>query len=174
MAFSEQLPIITSADGQLFLAPYTLEDAQDIFGLIDRNREHLSQFDDDTARKYPTLDSVIASISNPVNFGRHRLGIRESSGVLVGAINLTRTVRSRRTAEIGYYVGSEFGGRGIGTNAVQTLSAYSFAHLGFSSLYGDVVEQNLISQRVLQKAGYKKTNQYRAHDFTYVRLTRFA
>ncbi len=53
---------IASSDGEVVLRQFTLEDAEEIFKLIDGNREHLSQFGDDTAGKYPTLDSVRESL----------------------------------------------------------------------------------------------------------------
>jgi hypothetical protein len=44
--------IIEIAGSRLRLRTFTVEDSQQIFDLIDRNRAHLSQFRDGTAREY--------------------------------------------------------------------------------------------------------------------------
>jgi hypothetical protein len=43
------------------------EDSQPYFDLIEYDRAHLSQFDDDTAAKYKTVEDVLESIVNPKN-----------------------------------------------------------------------------------------------------------
>src|SRR5437868_14428116 len=80
---------LVSLDGEVILRQYSPADAQEGFSLIDRNRDHLSQFGDETASKYPTLESFQESILHPKNPRRLRFGIRNKEGLLVGSINLT-------------------------------------------------------------------------------------
>lgn len=60
----------------------------------------------------------------------------------------------RRSAEIGYWLGEEFWGRGIVTEAVKAMTAYAFAAFDLARIYASVFEWNPASMRVLEKAGY--------------------
>jgi RimJ/RimL family protein N-acetyltransferase len=61
----------------------------------------------------------------------------------------------RLTAEIGYWLGEPFWGRGIATLAVRALSERIFATTSLVRLYAHVFEWNPASARVLEKAGYR-------------------
>ncbi len=59
-------------------------------------------------------------------------------------------------AEIGYWLGEPYWGRGIATAAVKRFTDYAFelfAHV--HRIYGSVFEYNHASRKVLQKAGYQ-------------------
>ncbi|WP_394835012.1 GNAT family N-acetyltransferase [Pendulispora rubella] len=60
----------------------------------------------------------------------------------------------RHTAEIGYWLGKPYWGRGIATIAVVAATAYAFEHLGLERIEAGVYEWNAASTRVLVKAGY--------------------
>lgn len=60
----------------------------------------------------------------------------------------------RRSAEIGYWLGEEFWGRGIVTEALIAVTDYAFANHDLCRLYAHVFEWNPASARVLEKAGY--------------------
>ena len=62
----------------------------------------------------------------------------------------------RRTAEIGYWLGEEFWGRGIATEALSAMTEYAFAHFDIVRLQASVYEWNQASMRVLEKAGYQR------------------
>jgi RimJ/RimL family protein N-acetyltransferase len=58
------------------------------------------------------------------------------------------------TANVGYWLGEPYWGRGIATAAVKTLSAYAFANFPLERLQAQVFAWNPASGRVLEKAGY--------------------
>ena len=62
----------------------------------------------------------------------------------------------RRSAEIGYWLGQEFWGRGIATEAVRAVTGYAFNHYDVCRVYAGAYEWNLASMRVLEKAGYTR------------------
>jgi RimJ/RimL family protein N-acetyltransferase len=149
---------IRSPDGEITLTQYILQDAKEIFELIDNSREHLSQHQEDTAIKYPTLDVLRKSIAQPENPARLRLAIRNREGHIVGGINLTPDKDNPRFAEIGYWQGIEFSGRrkGYVGRAVQALTQFSFDNMNLDTIYGDVFETNISSMNVLRRAGYQE------------------
>ncbi len=145
---------ISRGDSRIVLRQFTLDDVNDIFDLIDGNRDHLSQYGDITASKYPTVEEVGQSIQNPANPNKLRFAIREINGTYMGTINLTPDESDSSRAEIGYYLGSEFTGSGYMGEAVRLLTDYAFQELGYEVLFGKVNRDNSASARVLSGAGY--------------------
>lgn len=77
-------------------------------------------------------------------------------GAAVGAIGLLlKEDVFRRSAEIGYWLGEAFWGRGIATEAVRAITDYAFANFDLCRVYAGVFEWNPGSMRVLEKAGYE-------------------
>jgi RimJ/RimL family protein N-acetyltransferase len=60
-----------------------------------------------------------------------------------------------RSAEMGYWLGEAFWGRGIATEAVRAMTAYGFEEFGLVRIFAGVFEWNPASMRVLEKAGYE-------------------
>ena len=60
----------------------------------------------------------------------------------------------RRSAEVGYWLGEPFWGRGIATEALRATTEYAFATFDVCRLTAGVFEWNSASARVLEKAGY--------------------
>lgn len=60
-----------------------------------------------------------------------------------------------RSAEIGYWLGEDYWGRGIMTEAVKSVTAYAFQNFDICRLYAGVFATNPASCRVLEKAGYQ-------------------
>ncbi|MEI7906191.1 MAG: GNAT family N-acetyltransferase [Bacteroidota bacterium] len=76
-------------------------------------------------------------------------------GNAVGSIGLVaKDDVYRKSMEIGYWLGEEFWGRGIMTEAVGAVSQYGFDRFDIVRLYADVFEWNNASMRVLEKNGY--------------------
>ena len=59
-----------------------------------------------------------------------------------------------RSAEIGYWLGEEFWGRGIATEALIAVTEQAFSTYDLCRLYAHVFDWNPASARVLEKAGY--------------------
>jgi RimJ/RimL family protein N-acetyltransferase len=60
----------------------------------------------------------------------------------------------RRSAEIGYWLGEPFWGRGIATEALRAVTEYAFRTFDICRLEAGVFDWNPASARVLEKAGY--------------------
>jgi ribosomal-protein-serine acetyltransferase len=149
--------VILEVDASITLKQYVLSDSMPIFKLIDSCRSHLSQYGDNTAKKYPTLKSVQDSIRYPQNKSRLRLGIWEGK-TLVGAINLTPNEDSEgnSVAEIGYFIGERFQGNGYVNKALSRLIDYASCDLEIQMLYAKVHKDNQRSMNVLSRAGFQK------------------
>ena len=60
----------------------------------------------------------------------------------------------RVSAEIGYWLGRAYWGRGIVTDAVRLATTHAFAALGLRRVFAVPFAPNAASHRVLEKAGY--------------------
>lgn len=80
----------------------------------------------------------------------------EFEGDVIGGIGLQFFADVHRlTAEIGYWLGEPFWGRGFATVAVKAMTDYAFASFDLYRVQATVFEWNPASARVLEKAGYK-------------------
>lgn len=79
----------------------------------------------------------------------------EVDGEAAGGISLEPgSDIERRAAEIGYWLGEAFWGRGIITSAVRAMTAYGFETLGLTRIFAVPFASNSASVRVLEKCGY--------------------
>jgi RimJ/RimL family protein N-acetyltransferase len=74
---------------------------------------------------------------------------------LAGSISLTRqTDIFRLTAELGYWVGRPFWGKGVATDAIKQMCALAFNTLGLIRVHATVADFNIGSQKALLKCGF--------------------
>lgn len=79
----------------------------------------------------------------------------EVRGEAVGGIGLELGEDvERRSAEIGYWLGEEFWGRGIVPAAVGGLTRYGFETFGLTRIFAVPFASSSASIRVLEKCGY--------------------
>ena len=79
----------------------------------------------------------------------------EVEGAAVGAIGLMpQGDVFRRTAEIGYWLGRAYWGRGLATDALRAATEWAFDCFDLCRLEAGVFDSNPASRRVLEKAGY--------------------
>jgi ribosomal-protein-alanine N-acetyltransferase len=109
-----------------FPHPYTLRDAEGWIGLV-------------LAQEPPTHFAIA-------------VGDEAVGGI---GFDLKQDV-DRRTAEIGFWLGEPFWGKGITTAAVRAVTDYAFATFDLSRVFGHVFEWNAASMRVLEKCGYMR------------------
>lgn len=76
-------------------------------------------------------------------------------GEAVGAIGLIlHDDVERCSAEIGYWLGEPFWGRGLATEAVKAVTEHAFQEFSLTRVYAVPFAYNTASARVLEKAGY--------------------
>ena len=136
------------------LRPLRADDAPDIFTAIDTQREHLGRwlpFVADTHRIEQTRQVVagmLADTANPVFTLR-------SGNAFAGLIGFKSADGTTRTIEIGYWLRSEFQGRGIMTSAVQALCRLAFEEMGMERIEIRCAPGNLRSNRIPQRLGFR-------------------
>jgi [ribosomal protein S5]-alanine N-acetyltransferase len=82
----------------------------------------------------------------------------------IGGIGLRPQVNIyRRSAELGYWLGEPFWGKGIVTQAVKTIVRYGFENFDLVRIYAQVFEWNQASMRVLEKNCFKREARLEKH-----------
>jgi RimJ/RimL family protein N-acetyltransferase len=79
----------------------------------------------------------------------------EVDGEAAGSISLMPNQDVERVSiETGYWLGRQFWGRGIMTDAVRAITDHAFAAMDITRVYALPFARNAASVRVLEKAGY--------------------
>lgn len=132
------------------LAP---EDAAE-FARLANDREVWRNLRDGFPHPY-TLEHAQAFIARQSEPSGARVFCIEVDGTVAGACGVhPLTDVYARGAEVGYWLGRPFHGRGIATKAVGALSRFAFAELPLDRLQAGVFAWNGASARVLEKNGY--------------------
>ncbi|MGE7911280.1 GNAT family N-acetyltransferase [Lysinibacillus xylanilyticus] len=81
--------------------------------------------------------------------------IRDNSDKIIGRINLVDIDTTNDIAEVGYRVGQEYGGKGIGARALKLLLE---TEISVTKIKAKTTINNIASQRVLEKNGFKQVS----------------
>jgi RimJ/RimL family protein N-acetyltransferase len=74
---------------------------------------------------------------------------------LVGSIGVTlRDDVYRKTAEIGYFIGEEYWGKGIATEALRQMLLHVQKNFDVVRIFAEVFEYNKASMKALEKNGF--------------------
>lgn len=61
-----------------------------------------------------------------------------------------------KSGQLGYWLGEQYWGRGLMSEAVESVSEYALSHFGLARLEAPVFAWNPASMRVLEKAGFAR------------------
>jgi len=156
-------PSLTSS--RLCLRPFALPDASTVQRLAGNKRVALAA----TTIPHPYPDGAaeawIATHANAFISKREvtfAITLQEG-GELVGAISLLDISPQHERAEVGYWVGLEYWGRGYCTEAFSRLIPYAYEELAITKIVARCSEQNTASARVMEKAGLKREGRFLKH-----------
>ena len=140
------------------LRPLILDDAQAMLDLRRRNREHFLTGEPIRDDRFFTLEAQRAQLRGLV--AERAAGTREQFGVLedgaiVGYVSLSQVVRGAfQNAFLGYAIGRDHSGRGIGTAAVGAAVQEAW-RMRLHRVQANVATTNLASQRVMEKNAFR-------------------
>ncbi|MCB5273729.1 putative ribosomal N-acetyltransferase YdaF [Arthrobacter sp. SO5] len=137
-----------------------LSDAGALAAAYVRNREYLSHWEPVRPEEYYTESWQAADIAS--RLVAHETGEGHPFGLfagdtLVGRFNVAGIVRGPfQNAGLGYWVDSDYAGRGLASAAVQRIVEMARDELGLHRIEASTLLHNVGSQRVLQKAGFQQ------------------
>jgi [ribosomal protein S5]-alanine N-acetyltransferase len=102
-----------------------------------------------------TVDHGKAFIASATqNSPPHILAI-DIGGKVVGGIGIHQQMDVQsKNAELGYWLGEPFWGKGIATEAVKQMVTYGFRNFDITRIFARPFGTNIASQKVLEKAGF--------------------
>jgi RimJ/RimL family protein N-acetyltransferase len=139
---------------RLILRPFRIEDAPVVQVLAGDERIYRTTlniphpYEDGVAEKWIARHLSDFLEEKAVHFAIQR----REDGRLLGAVGLMRQARHNR-AELGYFIGVDFWSNGYCTEAARAVVAYGFDVLGLHRIFGEQMESNPASGRVLEKLG---------------------
>jgi ribosomal-protein-alanine N-acetyltransferase len=85
-----------------------------------------------------------------------KLGVvLKETGTVIGIITLMHIDRLNKLAEAGFWIGKEYWGQGLTTEALRLALDFGFQELQLHRIYAWTVEENAGSRRVMEKCGFK-------------------
>ena len=85
------------------------------------------------------------------------------TGELVGAISLMSISAAHQHAELGYWIGHHFWGRGYCTEAAREIVRFAFDDMGLNRVHAYHFSRNPASGRVMRKIGMRHEGTHRQH-----------
>ncbi|MBE0640835.1 MAG: GNAT family N-acetyltransferase [Bacteroidales bacterium] len=143
--------------GQLTMHQVALSDADEIFKIIDTQREYLGRwlpFVGNTHSVEDTRTFIRSLVEAPEGQGEPVFVIR-FDGALAGLVGFKGSDRFNRRTEIGYWLSESFQGRGIMTSSVKALLRYAFGEMGMNRVQIRCGAGNLPSIGIPQRLGFK-------------------
>jgi ribosomal-protein-alanine N-acetyltransferase len=86
---------------------------------------------------------------------------RKQSDELIGTCTLLNLDLAQRRAELGIALASRCWGRGLASDALETLIGFAFGPLGLHRLEADVDPANIRSLRLLERQGFRREGHLR-------------
>jgi ribosomal-protein-serine acetyltransferase len=157
--------IALELDSGISIVPVTPDHAPMLAALVQRNMDHLGAY-------LPALTSLsmVDAARAHLEAAVERAGRGETlewhlfaGETLCGAIRLKEIDAANRKAEIGYFLGSEFGGKGIASRAVHAVLAHCFGPLELNRIELRCAASNAPSIRVAERMGFTREGLLR-HD----------
>lgn len=144
-----------SMSPQITLRPFELSDCDSIAHHAN-NRLIWENLRDRFPHPYTKMDALmfieIVSRNNPLT----EFAI-DVNGTAIGAAGIVlKDDVYKLNGEIGYWIGQDYWGKGIGTMVVAELTRKAFEEFKLERVYAEVFENNFASARVLEKNGFKQ------------------
>lgn len=74
---------------------------------------------------------------------------------IIGCIGLSSISWKNKNSEVGYWLGKKYWGEGFGREAIKLVVKFGFEQLKLHRIYGIISEENIASQKVLEKCEFE-------------------
>ena len=149
---------------RLIIDPIRETDKADYFHNISHDKKVLETF---VCQYAETIEAFDFS-SYPGRRDLFAIRLKET-GRLIGIILYFD--ENENACEIGYGIGSDYWGKGYGTEAVRCFLKYLFREKGFRSVYASFFTGNEASRRVMEKCGMRYSH-FSENELTYLDIPR--
>ncbi|MBZ0254930.1 GNAT family N-acetyltransferase [bacterium] len=145
------------------------ENDQELYALVDANREHLRQWLPWVDRQQSLVDCQRFLNSLQDHFTNNKAmhcGIWVQ-GHLVGVVGMDRIDWPNKTAEIGYWIGKGHEGKGLITRCSRFLVEFAFSELKLNRLEIRCAPNNLRSRKIPERLGFTMEGRLKQAEWLY-------
>jgi ribosomal-protein-serine acetyltransferase len=164
--------LVLKVDDEIILRELVIDTAEKLFGLIDQNREYLREWlgwVDNTSTIDDTIFYIQTLYNQDIFSDRYVFEVRYKNE-LSGLIDYHKGDSVNLKAEIGYWLGEEFQGKGIMTKACMSLIDYGFNKAGLNRVTIKCASGNKKSQAIPLRLNFKLEGIEREGQFIYGRF----
>lgn len=147
-----------AVDDSITLCLPTVDEAETLFALVDKNRDHLREFlgwVDGSKKVADTRQFIEEGLSQWLNLSSLHLSIWKRDQ-LIGAVGLHNIDFLNHSTSAGYWLDKEHEGQGIMTKSVKTLIDYAFQILNLHRIEIRCAVHNIQSQKIPERFGFQK------------------
>ncbi len=159
-------PFPTLETERTILRQLTMNDAEAIFNYA--SREEVARFV--TWEAHETLDDsknfIHYALERYANYLFAPWGIvLKENNELIGTADFVSWEKRHRTAEIGYVLSSDYWGQGLMPEVAKKIVAFGFEKMNLVRIQALCLEENVASEKVMQKIGMTYEGTYRKKMF---------
>lgn len=142
------------------IRPLELNDLENYFSMVEKNRKRLEDFFTGTVSRTKTFEDTEQFLKELVQKRDSKLYypfIIEDvgNGRFAGFIDIKNIDWNIPKAELGCYTDVDYAGKGVTSKAFSLFVDYCFAHFGFAKLFLRTHESNFPAQKLAEKAGFE-------------------
>ena len=93
--------------------------------------------------------------------------VLKETNKVIGLVDISHIDWKNKNAELGYWLGKKYWGRGYTTEAVKLILRFAFEKLKLHRVYAHLFEENIASRRVLEKTGFRLEGTTRESRYRY-------
>lgn len=150
-------PPVVLADGSVRIRPYRLEDAAAHYDAVRASVDEVAPWLDWCHAEYTPAESRAWIASRPAAWAQQQaysfVVVDAQGGVLLGGCGLNQINPAHSVASMGYWVRSDWAGRGVATRAARLVARFGFETLALHRIEILVQPANRASCRVAEKVG---------------------
>ena len=144
-------------DDRLQLRTYAVADAQELFDAVNNSRKHLNpwlEWVSKTTKPEHSLQFIQQSLHQLNMQEALALGIFEHDKI-IGGIGMHAWDQETKRAQIGYWISSEYEGRGIISRSMVKFVEFLFDKIGLNKIEIHFLQANKRSTKVAERLGFK-------------------
>jgi ribosomal-protein-alanine N-acetyltransferase len=139
---------------QITLRPWHINDLETLVNIA--NNPNISKYMADVFPNPYTLETGKAFIEFATTNHNSKIFAIQLNNQVIGSIGLhLQADILKKNAEIGYWIGEEYWGKGVMKEAIKKMVDYGFGHLDIVRIFARIYGTNIPSQKVIEKSHFK-------------------
>lgn len=141
------------------LRPWHINDADELANIA--NNKNIAQFMADVFPNPYSVENAKTFIAFATLNPNSKIFAIEMNGKPIGSIGLhLQTDILRKNAEIGYWLGEAYWGKGIIAKAIPQIIDYGYKNMDIVRIFARIFGTNIASQKVVEKCGFILEGKY--------------